>query len=673
MADFYSSYWGNNYSPRIRLSVGVANVNGNTARVTWILDYVTSGYAAYTNGIARNWSVIIDGQVRSGTFNINGVSSTTRISSGTIDVARGTSARNIAVSASFNFDVSWAGSYSGSRTASGSVGVERKVSYTVSFNANGGSGAPGSQTRWYGEVINLSSTIPTRTGYIFQGWAKSPTGAVEYQPGSAYGLDANTTLYAIWSPETYTITFDANGGSGAPGNQTKTYGQTLTLSSTRPTRTNYNFIGWGSSSGSTTAEYQPGGSYTNNGPATLYAIWELAYTPPRINNVKTDRCNSAGTLSESGTYVKVAFSWATDYNVSAIYIRHKVSTSTSWTTTTVSATGRIGSVSQVIGSNGISTEYVYNIQIEVRDSNGSSITGQDVGAMLYTIDLKAGGKGVAIGKPATEDNKLDVKFNTRVDGWLSIGGDIHLNGNVLQNGSIWSGSLPAGDTTTKEYWHKFPQGRSLWWYGSDSNVKNTPASWGFVEVTKVNAGNSDFSVLWYNQDSGQIYRNSGNSTRISGWNDLIQSVQPYYMFNTTRSVAKPWGAISFPWQNTIVQGEDLSVDSTDNTKIKVNRSGWYEFYISGTITGATEGRWYDLGIMSAYDNSGTKYDGQNWVQQYTKRGKYYPPSDKEFVIAQTFTVKLEEGYCLVGSNGDDSTGTISNIWCTFKRIANKNW
>lgn len=419
MADFYSSYWGNNYSPRIRLSVSVANLNGNTARVTWILDYVTSGYAAYTNGIARAWSVNIDGQVRSGSYNINGVSSTTRISSGTIDVARGTSARNISCSASLNFDVTWNGSYSGSRSASGSIGVERKVSYTVSFNANGGTGAPGSQTRWYGEVIYLSSTRPTRTGYVFKGWAKSPSGAVEYQPGSAYGLDANTTLYAIWSPETYTISFNANGGSGAPGNQTKTYGQTLTLSSTRPTRTNYNFIGWGTSSGSTSAAYQPGGSYTSNGNATLYAVWQLAYTPPRITNTKADRCNSAGTLSESGTYVKVSFSWATDYNVSAIYIRHKVSTSSSWTTTTVSASGKVGSVSQVIGSNEISTEYVYNIQIEIRDSNGSSIIGQDVGAMLYTIDFKSGGKGVAIGKPATEDNLFEINFPTRFTGGIN--------------------------------------------------------------------------------------------------------------------------------------------------------------------------------------------------------------------------------------------------------------
>lgn len=416
MAEFYTSKWGNNYSPQVRLVVSAANLNGNTARVTWILDYVTSGYAAYTNGIPRNWSINIDGQVRSGTYNINGVSSTTRITSGTIDVARGTSTRNIAVSASFYFDVSWNGSYSGTRSASGSIGIEKRTSYTVSFNANGGSGAPGNQTKWYGTAITLSSTRPTRYGYIFQGWAKSSNGSVEYQPGAQYKTDANVTLYAIWKAETYAITFNANGGSGAPGNQTKTYGQTLTLSSTKPTRTNYNFLGWSTSSGASTAEYQAGGSYTNNAAVTLYAVWQLAYTPPRVTSVKSDRCNSAGTLTEEGTYVKVTFNWATDYNISAIYIRHKVSSSSTWTTTTVSATGKVGSVTQVIGSNGISTEYMYNIQIEVRDSVGSSTVNQDVPAMSYVIDFKAGGKGVAIGKPATEDNIFDVALPSRFTG-----------------------------------------------------------------------------------------------------------------------------------------------------------------------------------------------------------------------------------------------------------------
>lgn len=561
MAEFYTSKWGNNYSPQVRLVVSAENLNGNTARVTWILDYVTSGYAAYTNGIARNWSINIDGQVRSGTYNINGVSSTTRISSGTIDVARGTSTRNISCSASFNFDVSWNGSYSGTRSASGSIGIEQKVSYTVSYNANGGSGAPGSQTRWYGEVITLSSTRPTRYGYIFQGWAKSASGAVEYQPGSRYELDANTTLYAIWEAETYTISYNANGGSDAPGNQTKTYEQTLTLSSTRPSRTNYNFLGWATSSGSTSAAYQPGGSYTNNAEATLYAVWQLAYTPPRITSVKADRCNSSGTASESGTYAKVSFSWATDYNVSAIYIRHKVSTSSSWTTTTVSASDKVGSVNQTIGSNGISTEYVYNIQIEVRDSNGSSIVDRDVPAMSYVIDFKAGGEGVAIGKPATEDNMLDVKFNTKIDGSLSTGGEVSSSSNIKASGTLYQKGktlldtfYPVGSifittvsTNPSSYmggtWVRFGNGQTLVGVNESDGDFNTPNKTGGSKT------NSNF-LLQGKNFGGLSGGSTGGEYRGRVWvspTDLVNNdvvAQPF-----PQSVVQPYITV-YMWERT---------------------------------------------------------------------------------------------------------------------------
>lgn len=75
---------------------------------------------------------------------------------------------------------------------------------------------------------------------------------------------------------TYTVSYNANGGSGAPGNQTKTWGSNLTLSSTKPTRSGYNFLGWGTSSGATSASYQPGGIYSSNSGITLYAIWQVA-------------------------------------------------------------------------------------------------------------------------------------------------------------------------------------------------------------------------------------------------------------------------------------------------------------------------------------------------------------------------------------------------------------
>ena len=80
----------------------------------------------------------------------------------------------------------------------------------------------------------------------------------------------NVTVKAQWGQ--YTVTYNANGGSGAPGAQTKTYGQTLTLSGTRPTRSGYTFQGWATSASGAVA-YQPGGSYTTNGAVTLYAVW----------------------------------------------------------------------------------------------------------------------------------------------------------------------------------------------------------------------------------------------------------------------------------------------------------------------------------------------------------------------------------------------------------------
>ncbi len=149
--------------------------------------------------------------------------------------------------------------------------------YTITYNANGGSGAPESQIKYHGYDLTLSDTVPTRSGYTFKGWGTYASDtSVNYEPGGTYTGNSTRTLYAIWesdAPETYTVKFNANGGSGAPSSQTKTYGVTLTLSSTKPTRSGYTFKGWATSSSATSATYSAGGSYTANASATLYAVW----------------------------------------------------------------------------------------------------------------------------------------------------------------------------------------------------------------------------------------------------------------------------------------------------------------------------------------------------------------------------------------------------------------
>ena len=156
---------------------------------------------------------------------------------------------------------------------------EEEVFYTIAYDANGGSGAPEAQTKEFGAALTLSSTKPTRTGYTFQGWATSASATtVVYKAGGSYTDDASVTLYAVWKANTYTVSYNANGGTGAPANQTKTYGVKLTLSSTVPTRDGYTFLGWATSASAATAAYQPGDSYTNNAKVTLYAVWEEGMT-----------------------------------------------------------------------------------------------------------------------------------------------------------------------------------------------------------------------------------------------------------------------------------------------------------------------------------------------------------------------------------------------------------
>ena len=80
---------------------------------------------------------------------------------------------------------------------------------------------------------------------------------------------------AHWKANTYTVTYDSNGGSGAPSAQSFTYGTTLKLSSTKPTRTGYTFVHWSTKENDTGVSYNPGGNYTSAANVTLYAIWKI--------------------------------------------------------------------------------------------------------------------------------------------------------------------------------------------------------------------------------------------------------------------------------------------------------------------------------------------------------------------------------------------------------------
>ena len=147
--------------------------------------------------------------------------------------------------------------------------------YGIAFNANGGPTTPSSVSDvCYTNAVSLAS--PSRSGYAFNGWTNAYntaalTGSVT---GSDLGVarDGETVvLHAKWTPNTYAVTFNANGGEVSPSTKNVTYDATYGTLPT-PTRTGYSFDGWftEASSGS---EVKSTTKVSITAPQTLYAHW----------------------------------------------------------------------------------------------------------------------------------------------------------------------------------------------------------------------------------------------------------------------------------------------------------------------------------------------------------------------------------------------------------------
>lgn len=382
---------------------------------------INASWETYYSGAQTNYGMTASsggGSVNLNTFGVK-ASSGSGSFAGTYSISgNGSATKTVTVTfRNYNTD----NGNSATKTVSFSVTVPAWTSYSVTYNANGGSGAPASQTKWKDQTLTLSNTKPTRTGYSFLGWSTSSTATTAtYAAGGSYTANAAATLYAVWKANTYTVKYNANGGTGAPANQTKTYGKALTLSTTKPTRTNYNFKGWGTSASATTVAYAAGASYTANAGITLYAVWEVAYVKPRIVNLSIVRCDSNGTASDEGQNGLIGFDWECDQAVSSITIKWKLPSETAWTSVAVSASGTSGTVSHVIGEDALSVEQSYDIHITVSDSGGSSYVIGILTSMKFVVDFLAEGKGVAFGKTAeiedTVEFEFDAKFNNPVYG-----------------------------------------------------------------------------------------------------------------------------------------------------------------------------------------------------------------------------------------------------------------
>ena len=153
------------------------------------------------------------------------------------------------------------------------------------YSANGGANPPSDKNSYNtDDIAEISEEKPTRTGYTFVGWARTPyADGKDYDSGSVLEFTGeDVVLYAVWQANGYTVSYDPNGGAGDMTSDEFSYGTAGSLSANKYEKTGFTFIGWATSANGEAVYADLAAVYNLtselNADITLYAIWEKTIT-----------------------------------------------------------------------------------------------------------------------------------------------------------------------------------------------------------------------------------------------------------------------------------------------------------------------------------------------------------------------------------------------------------
>ena len=193
--------------------------------------------------------------------------------------------------------------------------------YTITYDGNNNTGGsvPAITTGNGSVTLRTNSGTLVKTGYTFGGWNTQADGqGTHYAVSAAYNLTADITLYAEWTPATYTVTYNGNSSTGGTAPSTTTGNGSVTLRGNTGTlvKTGYTLTGWNTNAGGTGAHYDLEAAYTLAADITLYAEWTLnSYTITYDGNINTGGTAPADTTgngsvtlrTNSGTLAKTGY------------------------------------------------------------------------------------------------------------------------------------------------------------------------------------------------------------------------------------------------------------------------------------------------------------------------------------------------------------------------------
>lgn len=347
-----------------------------------------------------------------------------------------------------------------------------KWTYSITFDGNGATG--GSMTAQQVTEGDTSTTLTanafTKTGYAFNGWNTAKDGSGDSYTDQATAPTTSTTLYAQWTPNTYTIQFSGgDGASGSTASVTATYDQPVTLTPNGFTMAGKNFAGWATSqekANAGTVEYGDQTDVKNlaaSGTVTLYAVWtDKQVLDPDLTDTVVTYNGQPQKFHVDGTYTveysqnrvevtaptnagvyDVEISRAEDDTYAAYYGRVVGGLVINKAPLTIKADDQSIRVGSTL------PEYTYTV-IGWQGSDGDTVALKDVSAACTNADPNtAGDYIITVDGPASIDNYTI----TYVDGTLTVsrrssGGGSSSSGNSSSNTTTETTTNPDGSKTT---------------------------------------------------------------------------------------------------------------------------------------------------------------------------------------------------------------------------------
>ena len=406
--------------------------------------------------------------------------------------------------------------------------------YTVTFDPNSGTGAASSTSMnfTYGGTALTLPTVGTlaKTGYSFGGWSTTTTGSAITSP---YTPTANIKLYAVWTPGTYAITFNSNGGTGTITNLSVTAGTAKAITSNSFAFTGYGFAGWNTAANGSGTAYANTANITVYGNTTLYAQWSIL--APAVPTITAAAGNASATITvTSSQSATVSAGVPVTYTVTAYSGSPAIEVGTPCTVTVPATSCTISSLSNILA-------YTFKaVATNTTGSSAASTATSSVSPAAYTVTYNVAANGGSVtttsanttynsGTPVTLPTPTNTGYT--FSGWYTAASSGTLVGGA---GSSYS---PTGALTLYAVWSA--NSYTVTYSGNGSDGGTAVATTSFTFGNSYSIAQATMTKTGYTF-AGWTTASNGTGTLYANASDLIASSSATYSSASNLNLYAKW-------------------------------------------------------------------------------------------------------------------------------------